>query len=1847
MDKTFTLELGDIIQITTDVTLLYVINYIDNTILELINVDTTDVITFPIISNKIQHSNIIKIGLMYRNTLKGFALQHNLLPKKGIIIGFNELGELLGEILELQNDIITILLNTYELIYINFKFQGLPHIAHLPQIEYIRSTELSADNPSDKMRNIIHTILKNMAIDPENLNLNYINNYILDNNPNITNEMMPYVNIIISEYLDNIKYKSTEPIPNLVDIKPDNLKYMDLDSDTPLIGISQKQSSILLAEINEADNLLNTELSSDDLLSGDGDDSVIYIDDNLVYNIDEQTTDLLDDLLSTIPYENRTIPVLNKIHTIINRYIQLRQLYIHHVHQVSELIDNILNLNLSSSWLIPMVNHTKQLCNTDNPDDPHTMIELENAFKFYNDSVDNRYKTYLNKINSFFSSFYINSPDEGEHPCITELKQLNKELLVANVNDNDISFVKYIDEIICQTGMLILPNYIRRYNRIWKPMMSLLETVSLQPIYLYNLLPQLQINTILLDSSNLLDISLDDINQRSQNIITKYIFTNNSDYKNNIHTILKNECNILKYLTDSKNLSICRLINKLDIYDIYYFNIKYDQYLEVNQVLTKNIYKYKKQYTKKQKIFTELLKSINKLTNHITNNPLCNFITNRENLEQAYNIKPCDDYTSSEFITHLNKTDYSILFRMYILYNTINSPDTMIIPDLKLNLNSTNSLQSNNSEDVSITLSVTPINKSKSSSSDCKQIEVVKIYLYLEDLMSDNNIAIYTDTKSREVISGDYAILFENSINILYYKRFNNKWSIDILIPNTYIYDSPYMLCNNNLTCYRDYTTQTCLPIKTIIKNIIENIHNEIDPYKQMVNYTQELLESYFNQTIKLGQIYTHNHQKNTKIKYTMGTTREFNDVIISPYLEEFINIIGEPNFKKRQESVLAFCNSYTRIYNNKNNMETVHWRYCIKTDVNLVPTSIYNIAILYNTYSGDISAFNYNLELLKKDIGIISEDGDYIIDQHSGFKISEILFNYDEGYSVSGFKNVTHEILNTDEVDNELDQHIKQFELLMDTEYSKTIRNIIGYVSDKMNINLQNHIPFIIRHVVNGLLKEPKIKKNKTLHDVFLMFLTLGLILISIQINIPNIKSNKPFPNCKESFIGFPLTNNESDIEAIEYISCIILFAKQPTSPWKILHKYNKNTLTEQLITFLKTYILNVPEITNKLQDKLTYLSSNKEIPIPFEHNIEKWVNFMPNASIANYIPKTYNILSMSKINDILNNPSGFTNLHILSILYHLSISIQLKIAYIIIKNVNKILLKTKSGQPYVENSCCIEHDNYSTLMYFINEDSDIRDINDISIKISHIYNINLKLTKGSMFSSLINTARPFPNIITPYLQNTTIYAICINNLKRSKDYNNTLTGTIYENIKTLNDTGLFFSEKEAIPILNNKFLNTITTIPVVNYIRPIESLYTHINYIHDLGLDVASIYNSKFIDHILPILKLKLDNNSVKFDKDISTFRTYLSESIKIYYTKIKTILTKVNQRSNAKHQLVLPFLDEAHPQYLFTNFVSPDMYINSCKELFINMSHVFPNIIIHKNLEDVDISLPKYWNISNNHSNDLQPILKFKYNLLSKFYSYNELMPLLHTIILKTQSFMDTLHNSQYISMNNKTDLSKTLFDATTTQLLFKYYIYLLTHEILIWSTDVKSTGVLVDENPITNAVVLLQQSAQYIHTCFEISVNTKTIINKEVKSVMDSIINIKNIEKNILLTNLGKLTDDEHMSNKVLKILKLKRWSVPKNLRSYTKSGYDADAGIYDEDDAFNYNATEYDVSETLDEDDGNDNNENDNNEGSMMDLETDDIDLNIDLNWDDLDRELPDDLGDTIIEDGDYYNISTL
>ena len=122
---------------------------------------------------------------------------------------------------------------------------------------------------------------------------------------------------------------------------------------------------------------------------------------------------------------------------------------------------------------------------------------------------------------------------------------------------------------------------------------------------------------------------------------------------------------------------------------------------------------------------------------------------------------------------------------------------------------------------------------------------------------------------------------------------------------------------------------------------------------------------------------------------------------------------------------------------------------------------------------------------------------------------------------------------------------------------------------------------------------------------------------------------------------------------------------------------------------------------------------------------------------------------------------------------------------------------------------------------------------------------------------------------------------------------------------------------------------------------------------------------------------------------------------------------------------------------------------------------------------------------------------------------------------------------------------------------------------------------------------------------------------------------------------MLDELSKLTDDEHLSNRVLKTLKLKRWSRPKNLLKYTKSGYDEDQGIFDEDAAFALSGEQeegYDVAEEeFDDEKFETDPENIDEEYAVQ---SDEFKMDWEVDW----RDIYDDMGDSGLEDGDYSHV---
>jgi hypothetical protein len=1161
---------------------------------------------------------------------------------------------------------------------------------------------------------------------------------------------------------------------------------------------------------------------------------------------------------------------------------------------------------------------------------------------------------------------------------------------------------------------------------------------------------------------------------------------------------------------------------------------------------------------------------------------------------------------------------------------------------------------------------VTVIPLGKGGKEYCKNVEVVKIYIDKEDVSKDNGSDIVSTLlpSPRIIVNGDYAILLEGGPDaVSYYIRENNKWRADSTIKHTILYETPAMFCNMGLWCVRDFTSKQCVPMQDLSNYMVQqvlsqgklatnskgvvNVANRVAetleemPFdkinKKFIDY---LAENYIKQTVRSTAICRLKAQRfmaNDLVKYNLGLKRDFVDIVVSPNLDLFLSIIADKNFGRKQNDLVNFCVEYTRKNISSNNLETPYWRYCNETGVPLVPTSLYTIATMYNMNIRNKNKFQEELELVKKEVGILSEDGAYVIDKYTGFKISDIIFDVGEEYDDAGFLIKTRDVL----VDQEKEEEeLKKRKLIMTSPDAKYIRYIIGFIAEKMSINLSKQVEYIVKTVVYILLdKKPKEKD----HDRYLMYLTLGMIVIAIQTSIPNIVSKKPFPNCKEKFIGFPLIRppegTAEDVAAIKYVACVIIKARQASSPWNVLMKLDVDGITDIIKKHIIDYLLPMTEVQSKLNEKTSYLISSKPEMnvIPEEHNIRKWTTYLPVLEKIN-IDQVRNVTE-DVLDSIRARPTTEDLDLLFSKIYQYSLGIQSKIQTIVKKKAKDLLLKTSLNIPFVENACCIDHTPNSVLGYFEKEEPIIGRYIDIATELTNIiYGVN-RAYKSPQIVSAINTKRLCPEIGTSVTQET-IYAAFVHQIKQDiindirrlpedkdtevssstkgnkKDHVVKVFDTMAENIERLKDVGISYNKGDFERLLRIRFGNKDNEVTPENIYKPhkktliaIEEELEHLQSIMDTYPDDPYILPSGFITQFISAINVD--------KKGLSNLKTYLNNENKKMLQQIKTFFLR-NKAATSKH------IDE-----MFDNFVTPEIFLEMTQTFLENITQIYPTMIINKTKQSVtSLPIQKYWELSPQHETDLNKVMLEKIRELEPLYDNPDIVSLVtfmrdHTKVFTSLVKKMGIYYRDYAT-HKLQNAEQTVLDLAAVELLFKYFTYTIYFQYI--SLSKTQDGRVIPPKFICDMLDIF----------FSLFMNQKKIVNKEMKDVADSVINIKNIEKNRMLDELSRLTSDEHQSNKILKALKLKRWSVPKNLRSYTKSGYDKDVGIFDEDDAFSFD---------VEEDGGygeEDTGEND--ESFAYDLdEEEEVDFDFDVDWRELIGE--DDIGDEdSLNDGDYTQI---
>jgi hypothetical protein len=410
-DIVLELQLGDVIQISNPLNdnlnnQTFIIDYIDKSKVYLINTDTLDRLRLSISEDgTIGDGNITRIAILSRSDTPSYARQNDLLPGKWINIYFE--GDfpiiITGEITNLENDMIEIKTIDDDVIYINFDYKGLPENLPIQMIE-IR------EKPSEPL---VKSEKDEQPLEEEPL------------------EEIPQL-AIEKKFVEPEKVQLTIPVK---DIK-NQIREFIVKADQVKFG--NEEFGPILEYVDVASKSQR-------------------------YSIETQVSDLLDELLSTIPNLQRTPRVLNNIHTMIERFKQLREHFSFYDNYgnvegflVKEsfhkpLIKNYFyNLNVNLYWILPVVKNFKYIYNAENQNEENsdvinvnldkTLVEFKEIIDNYKSnnvpSDQNTYAELYRDLDKAYTVPFKELLDEDLNGVLYELNSVNNiNTVIDNLED--------------------------------------------------------------------------------------------------------------------------------------------------------------------------------------------------------------------------------------------------------------------------------------------------------------------------------------------------------------------------------------------------------------------------------------------------------------------------------------------------------------------------------------------------------------------------------------------------------------------------------------------------------------------------------------------------------------------------------------------------------------------------------------------------------------------------------------------------------------------------------------------------------------------------------------------------------------------------------------------------------------------------------------------------------------------------------------------------------------------------------------------------------------------------------------------------------------------------------------------------------------------------------------------------------------------------------------------------------------------------------------------------------------------------------------------------------------------
>ena len=1039
---------------------------------------------------------------------------------------------------------------------------------------------------------------------------------------------------------------------------------------------------------------------------------------------------------------------------------------------------------------------------------------------------------------------------------------------------------------------------------------------------------------------------------------------------------------------------------------------------------------------------------------------------------------------------------------------------------------------------------------------------------------------------------GHYAILEDDTGDVKYYVRQGDKWRLDRDLTGKNI--DKINFCNYKPSCFKVKTE--CKSVdnaKDVIeKNLLEEISKRFS--EELTENIQELksrLEKEFKYRVEnlsnLKFLLTSKLLKKDTEMVRIASTLDVDDSRIkSPYEELRDIILVETDLVVKYNNISRFVELYCR-----NNIldENEFWYYCNETNVPLLPT-------FYSALAEGFRLSNYKkaLDLIKKERGKLSDDGDKIIDQYSGYVIDIINFDTDEGYDkMSGYKIKSRDVMTvsiSDKLKNIVD---KSFQAK--TEQSKKIQQNVLALSNKLDVDMSEQIYFVNK-IMSELLNNRTIikdetkynkrmkvlqsqgKKTKTFekyYDEKYLFIFLGAFAITLQTSIPIISSNKTYENCIRSFEGFPLTK-DNNLSFLIYLICVTRFlGKGSKRPWKYLKIGNKKNRKEKtndyaikLKDFIVDKILTLSYVKERLDEKIKYDKTKKsENVISRDINVLKWDTFLPPLynfrvnSIKNIGVEFERLLKQSIINDDTRMQFNY-----ISSLYGKMSSYSFAIIEAVQRAVNKepLILETMDGIPFLENACCNE-EGINTNEYFSSKESSIKKHNKTLFDLEKMYIKYKNLHKSPKYSINKNTKIIFPKLIKEFSQQT-IYLSFIKYCKFNSGIvlNDTLKSICLENNANYRETDNLERKIEKMKLEGLEY-NTNSLKALLNYINRENILPYDINprvlteklrlerAIEELDKDNVFLCGGNIIENFKKILD--------RYDIAINGKDDVITEEFLQYIKRINSRLAsnlkeKMIESGKIKPKSMIDFiLTSSKSKFILKwELMGDEIYMSKedqtgfytfryFKQMVINICNVFPTIMLNSIMKEKirKRTVPKHWKLKSGRiKGQIENLMKEEYKDFSPFYDNNKLTPVLNYVYENGKDLIRLMNVIPfYANMDNELG---SIFDGKMVKHL-GYYFLLCALSLYIGATE---ANLNVEEERDIDSFNTVDEDVTELA---EIEGQRESMLNEVCKLLN---VYIKNFKKYKDILSRTK----EHITKQVLKSKEREKAGITKRLGDLT-------------------------------------------------------------------------------------------